>query len=365
MNSGRAAMAMTQARPGVLCLWKRHAKAAIEAAVTDGDNKMINHAPCVTHASTAPVAPGDRLSYWDSYNAAALVGLRTTSQSRHGLLARQTNAALLTMRVADIAGNAHAVERSPHLVGMYPKEAIFACHLVKGSALFIQGGEQFTLAAGDTIIYDTRRPFTLAFPSEMQEFLIDIPVAELDAYWDVRVDDLPLKIAPSGGVGAALGAELRRSLRNYLQAPTVDGGITLPACTHTILRTMAQSGLRGPGALPQSLFHLLAAKMHIARHLGDPELCPADVAQATGVSVRHLNRLFAREGTSLADHIWAQRTAMAYRELIHPGARHAAIGEIAFRWGFSSQAHFCRTIVAAYGAPPSMLRRNVEATRPA
>jgi AraC-like DNA-binding protein len=351
-------MAMTQTRTLVLCLWKRQAKAATEAAVTDGDNTMIVHSPCVTHASTAPVPPDDRLSYWDSYNAAALVGLRTTSQSRHGLIASQTNAALPTMRVAEITGNAHAVERSPHLVGMYPKEAIFACHLVKGIAFFIQGGEQFTLAAGDTIIYDTRRPFTLAFPSEMQEFLIDIPVAELDACWGVRVDDLPLKIAPAGGVGAALGAELRRTLRNYLRAPTVDRSITLPACAHTVLRTMAQSGLRGPGALPQSLFHLLAAKMHIARHLGDPDLCPADVATATGVSVRHLNRLFAKEGTSLADHIWAQRTAMAYRDLVHPGARHASIGEIAFRWGFSSQAHFCRTIVAAYGAPPSVLRRD-------
>jgi AraC-like DNA-binding protein len=317
---------------------------------------MIAPSPCVTHASTASISPDDRLSYWDSYNAASLIGLRTTSHSRYGLIASQTNAALPTTRVAEITGNAHTIERSPRMVGMYPKDAVFACHLVKGSALFIQRGEQFTLAAGDTIIYDTRRPFTLAFPSEMQEFLIDIPVAELDAYWGIRVDDLPLKIVPAGGVGAALGAQLRRTLRNYLQAPTIDGSVTLPACAHTVLRTIAQSGLHGADALPKSLFHILAAKMHIARHLGDPELCPTDVANATGVSVRHLNRLFALEGTSLADHIWAQRTTMAYRELVRPSSRHVAIGEIAFRWGFSSQAHFCRAIVATYGAPPSALR---------
>jgi len=318
---------------------------------------MLVHAPCVTHASTAPVAAGDRLSYWDSYNAAALVGLRTTSQSRAGLVARQTNAALHTMRVADISGNAHAVERSPALVGMFPKEAVFACHLVKGSAVFIQDGAQFALNAGDTIIYDTRRPFTLAFPTDMQEFLVDIPVEELDACWGVGVGDLPLKIAPAGGVGAALGTELRRAVRGYLQAPTPEGSIALPACVHTVLRTMAQSSLRGPDALPRSLFHILAAKMHIARHLGDHELCPLDAARAAGVSVRHLNRLFAQEGTSLAEHIWAQRTAMAYRDLMHPAARHAAIGDIAFRWGFSSQAHFCRAIAASHGAAPSVLRK--------
>lgn len=324
---------------------------------------MLAHFPCdsprITHACTAPVAPGDRLSYWDRYSIDALVGLRTTSQSPDGLLARQTNVALPTIGLADIAGNAHAVERSARLVGMYPKDAVFACHLVKGTALFIQGGEQFTLAAGDTIVYDTRRPYSLAFLSDMQQFLVDIPVAELDAYWGVRVDDLPLKIAPLGGVGAALGAQLRRTLRGYLQAPTFDS-MAMPACTHTVLRTMAQSRLRGPEALPQSLLHILAARMHVARHLHDPDLSPQDVARATGVSVRHLNRLFAREGTSLAEHIWAQRTAMAYRELMHPGAKPAAVGEIAFRWGFSSPAHFSRTIAATYGAPPSALRRKAQ-----
>ena len=325
---------------------------------------MLAQTPCVTHASTAPVAPEDRLSYWDSYNAAALVGLRTTSQSRHGLVAHQTNAALPTMRIADITGNAHAVERSAGLVGMYPKEAVFACHLVKGSACFMQDGERFTLAAGDTVVYDTRRPYTLAFLSEMQQFLVDIPVADLEACWGLRAADLPLKIVPAGGVGAVLGAELRRTLRSYLQAPTADGGIALPACAHTVLHTMAQSRLRGPDALPRSLLHVLAAKMHIARHLGDPRLCPADVAGATGVSVRHLNRLLVQEGTSLADHIWAQRTSMAYRDLVHPGAHHAAIGDIAFRWGFSSQAHFCRAIAAAHGAPPSVLRKNARGPGP-
>lgn len=326
---------------------------------------MLAHSPCdppcISHASTAaPLSPGDRLSYWDRYSAHALVGLRTSSQSPEGLVARQTNVALPAMGLADIAGNAHAIERSARLVGMFPKDAVFACHLVKGTARFTQGGGQFTLAAGDTIVYDTRRPYTLAFLSDMRQFLVEIPVAELDACWGVRVDELPLKIAPPGGVGAALGAELRRTLRSYLQAPTLESSIALPACTHAVLRTMAQSRLRGPGALPQSQLHVLAARMHVARHLRDPDLSPHEVARATGVSVRHLNRLFAREDSSLAEYIWAQRTAMAYRDLVHPGAKPAAIGEIAFRWGFSSPAHFSRTIAAAYGASPSALRRQAQ-----
>jgi AraC-like DNA-binding protein len=318
---------------------------------------MIAFHPSVTHAFTDPVPADERLFYWDSYNTAALIGLRTSSQAQSGLIASQTNAVLPTMRVAEIRGNAHAVERCPRMVDMYPKEAIFACHLAKGSARFVQGGVQLVVNPGDTLIYDTRRPFKLAFPSEMQEFLIDIPVTELDAYWGIQVDDLPLKIAPAGGVGAAMSAELRRTLKNFLHAPTADSGLTLAACTNTVLRTMAHSRLQGAEALHQSLFHILAAKMYIAQHLGNPELCPTEVAADAGISVRHLNRLFAIEGSSLSNYIWKQRTAMAYCDLVNVSSRYATIGEIAFRWGFSSQAHFCRAIAATYGAPPSALRK--------
>jgi AraC-like DNA-binding protein len=355
MESGRARAAVTQQAREVLCLEKR-IRELPEKRLPDGDNTMIA-LPSVTHAFTDPVPPDERLFYWDSYNAASLVGLRTSSQAQPGLIASQTNAVLPTMRVAEIRGNAHAIERCPRMVDMYPKEAIFACHLVKGSASFVQGGVQLVANAGDTLIYDTRRPFRLAFPSDMQELLIDIPVTELDACWGIRVADLPLKIVPAGGVGAAMGAELRRTLKSFLRAPTIDGCLSLPACTHTVLRTMAQSRLRGAEAPHQSLFHILAAKMYIARHLGDPELCPADAAREAGISVRHLNRLFAMEGSSLSDYIWKQRTAMAYRDLVNVHSRGATIGEIAYRWGFSSQAHFCRAIGATYGAPPSALRK--------
>jgi AraC-like DNA-binding protein len=318
---------------------------------------MITCPPCVTYGSTEPVPPGERLAYWDNYNAAALIGLRTSSPAQAGLVASQTNATLATMCVAEIKGNEHAVERTLRLTNMYPKDSIFACHLVKGSANFVQGGVTYTLNPFDTLIYDTRRPFTLVFPTEMHEFLIDVPVSELADCWGVGVDDLPLKISPAGGVGAAIGAELRRTLKNYLYAPTADESAALPACTHTLLRSMVQSCTRGAGAQHHSMFHILAAKMHIARHLGDPELNPLGVAQNVGISVRHLNRLFASEGASLADYIWRQRTNMAYLDLINRGLRYATVGEIAFRWGFSSQAHFCRAITGRFGAPPTELRK--------
>ncbi|HEX7984508.1 MAG TPA: helix-turn-helix domain-containing protein [Duganella sp.] len=318
---------------------------------------MIAPAPALTHASTEPVPPGERLAYWDHYNAAALIGLRTTSQSRSGLLVSEVNTTLATMRVAEIKGNEHTIERCQRMVDLYPKESVFACHLVKGSAFFLQNGVTHMFHAGDTLVYDTRLPYVLGFLSEAHQLLIDIPVAELREWWGMRIDDLPLKIQPAGGLSAALGAELRRSLKSYLHAPSFAASISVPASVHTLLRAMAQPHVTGGGTVHQSIFHILAAKNYIAQQLSDPDLCPETVAKKVGVSVRHLNRLFAAEGRSVTEHIWALRASMAYRDLTSRGPKPSTIGEIAFRWGYSSQAHFCRAIAGRYGLPPSALRK--------
>jgi AraC-like DNA-binding protein len=323
------------------------------------ETKLVNvPPPLFTYASTDSVAADERLAYWDEYNAGALVGLRTSSLSESGLTAHQTNASLDTLRIAAIKGNDHVIERSPTLVNQFPKESIFACHLVTGSAYFIQGGQSQAVAANDTIIYDTRRPFAFGFLTDMCQLLVEIPATELLEHWGIRDDELPLKVAPTPGVGNAVGAEYRRVLTSYLRQPTVESAESLPARTDLLLRSMVKSSKEGASALEPSVFYVLEAKGYIAQNLGDAQLTPSNVAVKVGVSVRHLNRLFAAERTSLSDYIWAQRAARAYRDLVAHAGRKVTIGEIAFRWGFSSQAHFCRTIVARYGRPPSEILRS-------
>lgn len=331
---------------------------AAEATAKLETKAVSTYSPLITHASTDPVAIEDRLAYWDKYNATALVGLRTSSLSESGLTARQANGTLDTMQIAEIEGNDHVIERSPRLVNEFPKESIFACHLVKGNAYFIQGGKSQPLSACDTIIYDTRRPFTFGFLSDMRELLVDIPAAELVDQWDIRADELPLKLASTPGVVTGVGAELRRVLTRYLRDPTAEGAESLPTRTHMLLRSMVRSCRSGTSALEPSMFYVLDAKGYIAQNLSDTQLTPTSVAVKVGVSVRHLNRLFAEERTSLSDYIWAQRAARASRDLAAHAGKKITIAEIAFRWGFSSQAHFCRTIVARYGMTPSEILRS-------
>jgi hypothetical protein len=132
----------------------------------------------VSSASTAAVEIEDRLAYWEDYNADALVGLTCITYQPDGLLSRQLNLDLHDFRVAEITGNPHAVERPPGNVRSQPKDATFVSMVIGGDSFFYHSGGCMTLRPGDTVVYDTDRPYLFGFgraPGRQHLFPCDGP----------------------------------------------------------------------------------------------------------------------------------------------------------------------------------------------
>jgi AraC-like DNA-binding protein len=55
--------------------------------------------------------------------------------------------------------------------------------------------------------------------------------------------------------------------------------------------------------------------------------------------------------------ILESRLHVCKEALIDPAFQRLQISEIAFRWGFNSLSHFCRTFRQRYGASPGDVRR--------
>jgi transcriptional regulator GlxA family with amidase domain len=107
---------------------------------------------------------------------------------------------------------------------------------------------------------------------------------------------------------------------------------------------------------------LVRAKLWIETHIG--EALSADrIAGECRLSVRHLNRLFEREGTSLMRYVWDRRLTRCHREVTDPVMRGRQMGEIAFAAGFNDLSHFSRAYRARYGCTPRDARRAALATR--
>ena len=75
-----------------------------------------------------------------------------------------------------------------------------------------------------------------------------------------------------------------------------------------------------------------------------------------GASSRTLARLFAQEGSSPGRYLQERRLERARQLLASPQGRRLDVAEVAYRHGFSSQAHFARAFKARYGMTPSEAR---------
>ncbi len=309
-------------------------------------------ATVVSSVSTAAVAIGDRLAYWEDYNADALVGLTCTTYQPDGLLARQRNLSLDAFRVADIAGNPHAIERAPGMVRSRPKDATFVSMMVEGEAFFYHSGGCLTLRPGDTVVYDTDQPYLFGFGSSMRQLLVDIP----QQLFAERCGPMPASHGPVlvPGDDPGVPGTSARALRRMLLELVTDPAAAPDAVGEQVL-DLVHTVRTGRGS-SSSTAHLLSAKAFIACHLGDPRLCADVVARAVGVTPRHLNRAFAAEQTTVAQYIVARRLDRARADLASPHLAHFRIADIAFRWGFSSQAHFSRLFRARFGCSPSQVR---------
>lgn len=307
------------------------------------------------HASTQAVDLDQRLAFWEHYNADTLVGLKCNSYCETGFTASQDNLQLSDLRLAQIAGNEHVVERDSSMIRSVPKESVFVSLVTGSGSFFYQDGACQLLEPGELIIYRTDKPYLFGFSGPMRQFIFDIPQAQF-AERCLKRFDRPLKIAASNGVQRLLLRTLGERTRSFFQHPRSDAAGAYQDQAFELLGSIisGQAGERRINALSAS--YLLAAKQCVQEQLGDPTLSCERVAAQVGISPRHLTRLFALEGILPSRFILDKRLFQAHELLASRRGTGLDIGEVAYRHGFSSQAHFARAFKARYGQTPSEIR---------
>ncbi|MBB5938709.1 helix-turn-helix domain-containing protein [Streptomyces zagrosensis] len=324
----------------------------------------VHTVPAVSHLSTQSIDPADRVDYWEEYNRKALVGLTCSPYSEQGLLATQTNVPLGGLRLADIAGNEHVIERTPGTCRALPKDSVFATLLVTGQAVFFHGAGCLTLRAGDLVLYDTRRSYLFGFPCTMRQLLVDIPGEVFTERCAAGGVFAPMVFGRDSAAEGVLVSSLRSVLTDWAAGGGAGDPVSTEATVLDLVRSLAAPRLGervAPLARPSQL---AVAKDYADRQLSDPRLCAEHVAEAVGVSTRHLSRIFAPSGVSPSRYILEQRLVKAREQLADPQALHLTIADIAHRWGFASQAHFTRVFRDRFEQTPGEARPAPVRTRP-
>jgi AraC-like DNA-binding protein len=227
--------------------------------------------------------------------------------------------------------------------------------VTRGGAVLRQDGREAELGPGDYAVYETERPFSWRLRGDVGLLVLTWPRSSVavDAAGTQRLT--ARAIDGRRGLGGIVG----RALQELAAGPpdlSPAGAVRLAGEVADLVTTVAAELAAPPEPVGPAAEQLRRIHGWVAGHLGDPGLDPAAVARAHHLSTRHLHRLFAREGTTVARHIRRERLERCRRELADPRGT-SPVFAIARRWGFPDAASLSRAFRQAYGTSPSEYRR--------
>jgi AraC-like DNA-binding protein len=312
-----------------------------------------------TSIDTTQVRPELRVRYWEEECRTNLVGIRCSSYSDHGLLAKQTSLDQGNLRLAITSANAHVIERTPDMIRATPRESIFINVVREGETFIYQRGHCVKVHKGDVLVYDARYPFLLGGAENFSQLHVDIP-ADLFHTQLVRTHlNHPLHIAAATHTHRLYSHTLSSLLLNLIEGPAqpLQNSESLDSQVCDLLGVLIHQGEGHTVTSALSATHLLAAKAYIEERLGDEGLHADQIAHAAGISERHLRRLFAAQDSAVADYVLARRLDRAREQLLDPQRRGTTVAETAYHCGFASPSHFSRAFKQRFGITPTQLQR--------
>ncbi|NYT67351.1 helix-turn-helix domain-containing protein [Pusillimonas noertemannii] len=226
-----------------------------------------------------------------------------------------------------------------------------------GTVALEQQGRAVTLQAGDLMLMDQARPFTLTF-GQTSAYTIVIVSRELMQSHLAGAQDMVSRCIDGRSPLARLGA----SLAEECMALSASAD---PAWPHERIDTAAldiwSSAIGSALARPEPRAErrgqrLAQVKAFLSSRLDDADLDVASIARETYMSDRTLLRLFAAEGTTPMRWLWAERLRASRQALEH--GRFLRVTDAAVAFGFKDLSHYSRVFKAAYGQSPQQVLKS-------
>jgi AraC-like DNA-binding protein len=307
--------------------------------------------------STAGLPAARRIELWEGHNTAALIGLSCHAVAP--LEATEVNVQLGRIHLARVTGSPHVVERTAEVIRRSPADSVAVYVTLRGDAWFRHEDGTRELRPGHVLICDADRPFARGFARGLEELAIKVPRAALLARTglagtglagtDLISLRLPVVAAFTGGndpYARVLARLVDRAARTARPVPADEGTVL------DLVATLAAGRNANRTAALRA-----AARCFIEDHLTDPGLGAARVAAATGISERHLSRVFAADGTTVPRHVLSRRLQLAYAMLASPTGTGRMVAEVAARCGFTSATYFSHAFRARFGLRAGDVRR--------
>ena len=245
----------------------------------------------------------------------------------------------------------------PAIAAGSPDRSFVVITQLQGVRTYHQGNAVVVLRPGDTTLVDSGRPWSSDCAGECSRLYMRVPVGLMQSRLGLNTPLLP-RIAGGRGTGATL-SNLMMSLYRNAEIMLEDEG----ACANEAYLDLLTACLQPRGSVAGVFPWIGALGSRIERfielNLGDAALSPPMVAEAVGISVRHLHRVFSARGRTPGEWIRQRRLDRCRCDMADRRLCGSSITEIAFSWGFSDSAHFSRCFRQRFGMSPREFRAQV------
>jgi acetamidase/formamidase/AraC-like DNA-binding protein len=215
------------------------------------------------------------------------------------------------------------------------------------------------VSTGQLLLLPRKGDWSVNFQRDMRAVILSVTS---DAFHGRKVSKPVLdevRVLAAGGFTDVFSRMLESSARNLEALSDTEWAAVAQGLADLLpmfLRQLVAPTTDAGGTATQAaLLHRLCQA--IERRLDDPDLTPARVAEAEGISGRYLQKLFEGSGSSFTHYLRERRLQRTSAELSNPAEAHHSISEIAYRNGFSDSAHFSRVFRHRFGLSPREFRQ--------
>lgn len=309
------------------------------------------------------VSPGQQLTRWQQIMSEVYYRLDIKSDRCEGLRGVIREYPLDRISITQFFSDRQRVLRTRHRISQDDDDSFVLVFPIQKNLYYEQAGQNGIVRPGGYVLVRTTDFYELTCPDGFSNITAKIPASVLSETGCNPSEHVGCRYPNNLSMGGIFRDFLFSIAKMEESIVTPDGNCLSQLSTQicgevvnlaSILLHSEADGIR-VDRTPSSRMLFTRILDYINEQLENEGLKPEATAEAFSISRTYLDKLFARHGMTFSQTVLKKRLDRCYADLADPRNR-LSISQIAYRWGFTSQAHFSRVFRAQFGRSPRQVR---------